>query len=119
LSNAGEQEGEMEITEVRVSITKDKDARLKAFVNVTFDHCFAVRGMKVIEGPKGLFVSMPRRKRADGTSQDVAHPINNEMRSKLEGVVLSAYQKEAERAGSVVVRQALSQGEGTPSGSPA
>lgn len=110
----------MEITEVRVSITREKDARLKAFVNVTFDHCFAVRGMKVIEGPKGLFVSMPRRKRADGTSQDIAHPINKEMRSKLEAAVLSVYQKEAERkeaerGESDGTRPARSQGEETPS----
>ena len=105
----------MEITEVRVSITREKDARLKAFVNVTFDQCFAVRGMKVIEGPKGLFVSMPRRKRADGTSQDIAHPINNVMRSKLETAVLSAYQKEAERAGTDGFHHPPSQKEGTPS----
>ena len=106
----------MEITEFRVSITNDKDARLKAFVNITFDHCFAVRGMKVIEGPKGLFVSMPRRKRADGSSQDIAHPINNEMRSKLEAAILTAYQKEVERAGFVETRSAPGRSEETPAG---
>lgn len=89
----------MEITDVRVSITNDKDRRLKAFVNVTFDHCFAVRGMKVIEGPKGLFLSMPRRKRSDGSSQDIAHPINNEMRRKLEDSILAAYHAEVGRKG--------------------
>jgi hypothetical protein len=36
---------------------------------------------------------MPSRKRPDGTYQDIAHPINNEMRDKLEGVVLSEYEK--------------------------
>ena len=107
----------MEITEIRVSITNDKDARLKAFVNITFDHCFAVRGMKVIEGPKGLFVSMPRRKRVDGSSQDIAHPINNEMRSKLEAAILEAYHKEVERTGVSVARPAPGRSEEVSSGS--
>lgn len=87
----------MEITEVRISLAHDENnKRLKAFANVTFDNCFAVRGMKVIDGNSGLFVSMPRRKRTDGTFQDIAHPINNEMRAKLEESVISAYKKEVE-----------------------
>lgn len=87
----------MEITEVRVSLRDEE--RLKAFANVTFDNCFVVRSLKVINGPKGLFISMPSRKLKDGTHRDMAHPINTEMRSTLERVVLEAYQKELKEAG--------------------
>jgi hypothetical protein len=34
---------------------------------------------------------MPSRKRPDGTFQDIAHPISNEVRRYLEDVVLTAY----------------------------
>ncbi|MCP4708853.1 MAG: hypothetical protein GY869_09530, partial [Planctomycetes bacterium] len=53
-----------------------------------------IRGLKVINGNKGYFVSMPSRKRTDGTHQDIAHPINNAMRKKIEDKVLTAYEQE-------------------------
>ena len=82
----------MEITEVRVSLRDEP--KLKAFVNVTFDNAFVIRGLKVINGTKGYFVSMPSRKRNNGTHQDIAHPINNEMRRLIEDKVLAAYENE-------------------------
>lgn len=82
----------MEITEVRISFRDEP--KLKAFVNITFDNSFVIRGMKVINGTKGYFVSMPSRKRKDGTHQDIAHPINNEMRRMIEDKVLAAYEEQ-------------------------
>ncbi|MEO0294162.1 MAG: septation regulator SpoVG [candidate division WOR-3 bacterium] len=87
----------MELTEVRVTLRDEP--RLKAFVNVTFDDDFVVRGMKVIEGKKGLFVAMPSRKGRDGVFRDIAHPINNNMRKKLERIVLEKYYKKCEEEG--------------------
>ena len=79
----------MEITDVRIS-PRDED-KLKAFVTVTFDECFVVRGVKIIEGNQGLFVAMPSRRKADGTFQDIAHPIHREMRERVEERILSEY----------------------------
>ncbi|MCD6166776.1 septation regulator SpoVG [bacterium] len=79
----------MEITEVSINLMDEE--RLKAFANVTFDDVFVVRGLKVINGNKGLFVSMPSRKLNDGTYRDIAHPITNEFRIKMEKIVLEAY----------------------------
>lgn len=84
----------MEITEVRI-ILRDED-KLKGFANVTIDNAFVIRGMKIISGSKGYFLSMPSRKRPDGTHQDVAHPVNNEARQLLEEKVLAAYRAELE-----------------------
>jgi len=81
----------VKVTEVR--ITPRDDGRLKAFANITFDDCFVVRGLKVIEGETGMFVSMPSRRRSDGTYQDVAHPIDNEMRENIETAVLFAFEQ--------------------------
>ena len=52
----------MEITEVRVKLVEDTDDRLQAFCSITFDNCFVVRDLKIIEGSKGPFVAMPSRK---------------------------------------------------------
>jgi stage V sporulation protein G len=81
----------MEITDVKV-IPVDDD-KLKAFVSIVFDKCFVVTDIKVILGPKGLFVSMPSKKRKDGTFKDIAHPLNNQMRQYLEEKVLSVYRQ--------------------------
>ncbi len=90
----------MEISEVRVTIRTDD--KLKAFASVTFDECFVVRGLKVIQGNKGLFVAMPSRRRPDGTFQDIAHPINSSMREQIEQAVIGEYENELARTGDVI-----------------
>lgn len=82
----------MEITEIRVTLRDEE--RLKGFANVTFDDAFVIRGMKIIQGNNGFFVSMPSRKRPDGTYQDIAHPVNKDMRQTIEMKVLEAYEAE-------------------------
>ena len=52
----------MEITEVRVKLMEDSDDRLRAFCSITFDDCFVIRDLKIIEGTNGPFVAMPSRK---------------------------------------------------------
>ncbi len=52
----------MEITEVRIKLMEEPGERLKAFCSITFDNCFVVRDLKIIEGTNGPFVAMPSRK---------------------------------------------------------
>ena len=86
----------MEITEVRIfPVHEDK---LKAYVTITLDRCFVVRGLKVINGTDGLFVAMPAKRRKDGTFKDIAHPLNTETRERMERVILSEYDRELARA---------------------
>lgn len=87
----------MEITEIR--LTMRNEDKLKAFANVTFDNAFVIRGMKIISGNKGLFISMPSKKRSDGTYQDIAHPVNTNMRRLIEKAVLDAYDREINKMG--------------------
>jgi stage V sporulation protein G len=87
----------MEITDVKVIPVDDE--KLKAFVSIVFDQCFVVTDIKIIHGPKGLFVSMPSKKRKDGTFKDIAHPLNNQMRQYLEEKVLTVYRQQVGAAG--------------------
>ena len=55
----------MEITEVRIKLMDDPHDRLQAFCSITFDGCFVIRDLKIIQGAKGPFVAMPSRKLTD------------------------------------------------------
>ena len=85
----------MDVTEVRVFPVEEE--RLKAYVTITFDNCFVVRDLKVIDGNKGLFVAMPSKKRKDGTYRDMAHPLNHETRHMIESRVLEEYRREMQK----------------------
>jgi stage V sporulation protein G len=82
----------MTITDIRISLVDDP--RLKAFVTVTFDHVFVVKGLKVILGKTDhLFLAMPSRQRPSGEYQDVVHPVNQAFRNVLEQAVLLEYSR--------------------------
>ena len=85
----------MEITGVKI-YPVDNNEKLKAFVSVVFDNCFVVKDIKIIKGEKGLFLAMPSKKDKNGAYKDIAHPLNAEMREKLERIVISEYNKNLE-----------------------
>lgn len=55
----------MDITEIRIKLMSDPNDRLQAFCSVTFDGCFVIRDLKIIQGTRGSFVAMPSRKLTD------------------------------------------------------
>ena len=81
----------MEITEVRVFPVEEE--KLKAFVSIIIDDCFVVSDIKIIQDTSGLFISMPSKKRKNGTFRDIAHPLNNDTRKKIEDKVLARYRE--------------------------
>ena len=82
----------MKITDVRIRKVEG-EGKLKAYVTITFDDCFVVHNVKVIEGSSGLFIAMPSRKTAGGEYKDVAHPISPEFRGEIQERILDEYQK--------------------------
>ena len=97
----------MEITEVRIKLMEEPGERLKAFCSITFDNCFVIRDLKIIHGATGYFVSMPSKKRKDGTYKDIAHPINNETRRMIEEKIIAEYQKVLAEGGGQRVHEEL------------
>ena len=81
----------MQITELRIRKVED-EGKLRAYVTVTFDNCFVVHNVKIIEGKSGLFIAMPSRKTANGEYKDVAHPISPEFRTELQNKIVSEYE---------------------------
>ena len=84
----------MKITDVRVRLVKKDDSKLKGVASVTFDECFVVHDIRIIEGNEGYFIAMPSRKTGDGEFKDVAHPIKSETREELIKAILSAFEEE-------------------------
>lgn len=85
----------MEITDIRVRRVA-AEGKLKAYVTVTFDDCFVVHNVKVIEGKTGVFIAMPSRKTKTGEYKDVAHPIHSDFRNDLQFRILQAYETSTE-----------------------
>ena len=83
----------MKISDVRVRIVKKDDSKLKAVASVTFDDCFVVHDIKVIEGNEGYFIAMPSRKTPDGEFKDIVHPLNTETREMIKDIVLKAFEE--------------------------
>ncbi len=80
----------MEITDIRIrKVTSE--GKLKAYVTVTFDDCFVVHNVKIIEGKSGVFIAMPSRKTRAGDYKDVAHPIHPDFRASLQKKILDVY----------------------------
>lgn len=80
----------MQITDIRIRRVSS-EGKLKAYVTVTFDDCFVVHNVKVIEGKTGVFIAMPSRKTKTGEYKDVAHPINSDFRNELQERILDAF----------------------------
>lgn len=80
----------MQITEVRIRMI-DTEGKMRAIASVTFDGCFVVHDIKIIDGQEGPFVAMPSRKIGDGEFRDVAHPIQQFMRDMIREAVFKAY----------------------------
>ena len=80
----------MNVTDIRIRKI-NKSGKTKALVSVTFDDEFVVHEIKIIEGENGMFIAMPSRKRVDGGFRDVAHPISQNTRERIQTLVLEKY----------------------------
>lgn len=80
----------MQITDVRIRKV-EAEGKLKAYVTITFDDCFVVHNVKIIEGTSSLFIAMPSRKTANGEYKDVAHPISPDFRNAIQSKILDEY----------------------------
>ncbi|MCL2380245.1 MAG: septation regulator SpoVG [Treponema sp.] len=80
----------MEITDIRIRRVVG-EGKLRAYVTITFDDCFVIHNVKIIEGKSGVFIAMPSRKTRVGEYKDVAHPISPEFRAELQKTILDRY----------------------------
>jgi stage V sporulation protein G len=80
----------LKVTDVRLR-RMQPGGKMRAYASVTLDDEFVVHEMRVIDGPRGLFVAMPSRRASDGEFRDIAHPITAEARQYIQTAVLEAF----------------------------
>lgn len=81
----------MEI-KVKIRSLHPEGGRL-ADASVSLDGCFAIRGVRIINGSNGPFVSMPSYKSGD-QYRDVCFPCTKEFKQEFDRAVLDAYQQQ-------------------------
>lgn len=70
----------------------DGDAKLKAFVDISLAGV-VVKGLRVVNGSNGLFVSMPKHQGKDGRWYSTVYPSTKDIQRQLSDLVLAAYQE--------------------------
>lgn len=65
----------------------------RATASVDINGGFAIRGIKVMEGSKGLFISMPSYKAGNGEYKDICFPCTKEASQQFSDAVMNAYQQ--------------------------
>lgn len=72
-----------------------ENSKVKAFASANIGP-FAVHGLRVVDGEKGMFVAMPSTSyQRDGKTeyQETFHPVSGEARKALNDAVLQAYEQ--------------------------
>ena len=70
--------------------------KVKAFASANIGGAFAIHGLRVVDGEKGLFVAMPSTSfQRDGKTeyQETFHPVSGEARKALNDAVIEAYEQ--------------------------
>ena len=96
---------------VRVFPTKDpkmEKGSILAYASAVIGDCFAVNGIKVVEGKDGPFVAMPNQMGRDKQHHDICFPVTSAMREVMNTAVMDAYydvlEQKAVRAAEAVER---------------
>lgn len=69
------------------------ESKLKAFVDISLAG-LVVKGLRIVEGQNGLFVSMPRHQGKDGRWYNTVYPTTKEVQQELSQLILSAYKEQ-------------------------
>ena len=72
--------------------------KLKAFADIAIGD-FIIKGFRIVQGQKGLFLGLPQEKGKDGKWYDVLLPKTKQARQDLVDLVLSAYEESKEQQG--------------------
>lgn len=72
---------------------KESNTNLKAMVILEVEDCLIINSVKIVEGKRGLFVSMPQYKDTkNGDYKDIVYPNSKEKRNSLTALILAEYE---------------------------
>ena len=79
--------------EVKRLVKFDGEGSLRAFCDLAIGEQVLVKGVRVVKGRHGLFVSMPREQGKDHKWYDSVTLLTDETKTAVTRVVLEAYQQ--------------------------
>jgi len=80
--------------DVRVYPIIDPKTSIKAHASVAIDDLVVIRGIRVIEGKNGLFVTMPQSQDKNKKFHDIAFPISGDLRKAINKSILDIYESD-------------------------
>jgi stage V sporulation protein G len=66
----------------------------KAFVDLVINDELLIKGLRVVNGKEGLFVSMPREQGKDSKWYDTVQPMKKEIKEQISMAILNAYKND-------------------------
>lgn len=83
------------VTDLNITVERmyrfESDRPLKAFVDININECLLIKGIKVLNGRNGLFVSMPQEQAKDKKWYDCVRCLTQEVREQITECVLAIY----------------------------
>lgn len=80
--------------DIRVYPFDEPKGNTLAFASIAIDDLAAIRGIRVVNGKKGLFVTMPQSQDATGIYHDVAFPLNGGLRKEICTAILDEFSRQ-------------------------
>lgn len=81
----------MKITSVKVKKIEKENSKMKGIASIFLDDEIAIHDIRILEGNSGLYIAMPSRKKSTGEYKDIAHPLNQDVRTAFERAILTEY----------------------------
>ena len=69
-----------------------QEGAVKAFVDIGINDAILIKGVRVVEGKKGIFVSMPAEQGKDEKWYERVRCLNQDIRTIISQKVLEAYE---------------------------
>lgn len=80
------------ISNIRIFPIHNKKSNCCAMVSVTLANVFCISGIKIMDGSKGLFVTMPSAKNKKDEWHDICYPITKEFRKVMSDSILNEFE---------------------------
>ena len=81
--------------DVRVYLIDEPKGNTRAFASIAVNDLVAIRGIRVVEDSKGLFVSMPQSQdKKTGKFHDIAFPLDGELRKEFSRAILGEHDRQ-------------------------
>jgi len=84
----------IEITEIQIQAVGPESLPLIGFCRVTLNGAFVIKGIRIVRGKEGVFISFPREYNArTKEANSICFPIRKELTDAMTSQILKAYEE--------------------------